>query len=110
MPGARPNASYRIVMVALLGSRAAESVGVFPAHAASSAIQHAAPNPRLMVDPLWDLLCSRCRSRRTTASEAWHDSASMVAATKTLALVGGTIYLTPADEPIRDGAVLVHDG
>jgi hypothetical protein len=27
-----------------------------------------------------------------------------------LALVGGTIYASPAEEPIRDGVVLIHGG
>jgi hypothetical protein len=27
-----------------------------------------------------------------------------------LALVGGTIYASPTEEPIRDGVVLIHDG
>ena len=30
--------------------------------------------------------------------------------TSSLALVGGTIYTTPTDPPIRDGAVLIENG
>src|SRR5579872_6485403 len=29
---------------------------------------------------------------------------------QSLALHGGTIYISPGDEPIRDGVVLIHDG
>jgi len=34
----------------------------------------------------------------------------LAAAVNPLALVGGTIHAVPADEPIRDGAILVRDG
>ena len=34
----------------------------------------------------------------------------MADAANALALVGGTIHVSPLDEPIRDGAIVVRDG